>query len=214
MADNSIIGKRFGRLVVVKLHHVGKNKGTWWECKCDCGNTKVVFRGGLTSGDTSSCGCYRNEHKKEFAKKHGLSCHPLYSTWSGMIQRCTNKNAKNYYRYGGRGICVCKDWLEDFEKFYTWAMNNGYSSDLTLDRIDNSNGYSPDNCRWSTKIEQQNNTRRNHNVTYLGITHSLAEWSRLLNVNAETLRYRVNCGDMKDFEKLPHSELIIGKKGE
>ena len=118
-----------------------------------------------------------------------------------MIQRCTNEHADNYERYGGRGIAVCDIWRNDFEEFYDWAMESGYDKELTLDRKDNELGYFPENCRWSTRKEQQSNTRRNHKVTYNGETHTLAEWSRILGVNHETLRYRVNHGNMRDFER-------------
>ena len=202
MIDYSIIGKRFGRLVVIDLDHVDeKNKSTWWRCRCDCGNEIISYRGGLTSGDITSCGCFRREHIHEYGRKHGLSRHPLYAVWAGMIQRCTNKNASNYERYGYRGITVCDEWQHNFKSFYDWAIKSGYESGSTLDRIDNDNGYYPENCRWVDRNIQQNNTRRNHIVTYEGETHSIAEWSRILKVNHETLRYRVNKGNMKDFRE-------------
>jgi hypothetical protein len=122
-----------------------------------------------------------------------------------MIQRCTNPNAKNYERYGGRGIGVCDEWQTDFKSFYDWAIQHGYSKELTLDRKNNTRGYDAENCRWVNREIQQNNTRRNHYVTYSGETHSLAEWSRLLDINHETLRYRVINGNMKDFERYFYS---------
>lgn len=201
MIDYSIIGKRFGRLTVLSLDHISeKYRGSWWRCRCDCGNETVVYRGGLTSGDIISCGCYRKEHQSEYARTHGLTSHPLYSTWSGMIQRCTNPNAQNYERYGGRGVDVCEKWRTNFDSFYNWAMTHGYSEELTLDRQDNDLGYTPENCRWVDLCTQQNNTRRNHYVTYNDETRTIAEWSRLFGVNHETLRYRVDHGNMKDFE--------------
>lgn len=196
--DYSIIGQRFGRLVVTSINR--KNGQTFCECNCDCGNTKTVRRGQLTSGDTISCGCYHKEHNSEFGKKHGLSKHPLYTVWSGIIQRCTNQNAENYKRYGGRGITVCDEWKNDFKSFYDWASSNGYLKGLTIERINNDQGYTPDNCRWATISEQANNKRKNHFFTYNDITHTIAEWSRILNVNAETLRYRVMHDNLVDFE--------------
>lgn len=200
MIDYSIVGKRYGRLVVSNLDHV-HNRTTYWKCECDCGNTAVVCRGGLTSGDIISCGCYRTEHKHEFGKTHGLSRDPLYTVWGGMVQRCTNKNAANYERYGGRGITICPEWRDNFKSFYDWSIQHGYETGLTLDRKNNDLGYDPDNCRWITRKQQQNNTRANHFVTHNGKTHSIAEWSRILGVNHETLRYRVNHGNMSDFIK-------------
>ncbi len=200
MIDYSIIGKRFGRLRVLELDHIGKHHSTWWRCICDCGNETIVYRGSLTSGDTISCGCYHSEFKNEFSKTHGMSNHPLYSVWRGMIQRCTSITAANYERYGGRGIGVCEEWRNSFENFYDWAIDSGYEDGLSIDRIDNALGYYPDNCRWATRIEQQNNTRRNHKFTYANETHSIAEWSRILGVNHESLRYRISHGNMRDFE--------------
>lgn len=210
--NESIIGERFGRLVVVGYHHSNKYKSTWWLCKCDCGNEKIVYRGSLTSGDIISCGCYREEHKNEYGKKHGLVKTPLYSVWSGMIQRCTNTKANNYGRYGKRGIKICSEWRSNFKAFYEWAMFNGYSAGLTIDRIDTNGDYEPSNCRWVDRKTQQNNRRNNHHFTYNGVTHTIAEWSKLLNVNPETLRYRVNHNNLIDFESLTYSELITGGK--
>ena len=209
MINYSIIGKRFGKLVVVELDHV--NNGTYWRCKCDCGREKIIRRGQLTSGDTISCGCYWEEKHGTFGLKHGMSKSKLYAVWSGMVQRCTNPKASNYYRYGGRGITICDEWRTNSKAFFDWAIANGYSEGLTIERVDNSGSYCPENCRWVGRVTQQNNTRRNHFVTWNGVTHSIAEWSRLLGINHATLRYRVNHGNMKDFEQLPYSELITGK---
>lgn len=201
MIDTSIIGKRFGRLVVIEFDRQNKYGSTWWLCRCDCGNTKSVYRGCLTSGDVRSCGCYRNEHRHEYGLKHGLSNSKLYAVWAEMIQRCTNPNAHNYYRYGGRGIEVCKEWLHSFDSFYSWAIDNGYQDGLSIDRINNQDGYHPLNCRWVDRITQANNTRINHLVTYNNMTKTIAEWSRILGVNHETLRYRVNHERYDDFER-------------
>lgn len=132
MIDDSIIGKRFGKLVVISFHHSNKYKMTYWLCKCDCGNEKVISRGGLTSGDNVSCGCYHKEHAHEYGKMHGLSRTKLYSVWSGMIQRCTNAKAQNYDRYGARGISVCDEWRNDFKSFYDLAIGSGYLMGLQL----------------------------------------------------------------------------------
>lgn len=119
-----------------------------------------------------------------------------------MIQRCTNSNTQNFERYGGRGISVCDDWRKNYESFHNWAMESGYEEGLTLDRLNNDEGYYPDNCRWVTQRVQQNNTRRNRYFTWNGETRTVAEWSRLLGVNHETLRYRIIHGNTTDFERL------------
>lgn len=201
MIDNSIVGKRFGRLKVIEFSHL-KNKSSYWKCICDCGNEKVVCRGALTSGDTISCGCFHKEHKAEFGFKHGKTNTKLYGVWSGMVQRCTNPKASNYKRYGGRGIKICDEWRKNFVSFYDWAVTHGYKEGLSLDRIDVNGNYEPVNCRWATLEQQQNNMRNNHFIEYKGVTHTIAEWSRILKVNHETLRYRVTHNDFSDFENL------------
>jgi hypothetical protein len=105
-----------------------------------------------------SCGC--QWHKK---KENRLVDHPLYATWVGVKQRCYNPNATGYERYGGRGITVCDEWRESSEAFFTWAEGVGYEPGLTLDRIDNDKGYSPDNCRFVDKHIQNSNRRANAN---------------------------------------------------
>ena len=126
--------------------------------------------------------------------KHGLRKHRLFSVWNGMKQRCFNSNWYAYKDYGGRGISVTDEWKDDFLCFYHWAMNNGYRQGLTLDRIDNSKGYSPDNCRWVTIKEQSNNRRSNRNITYKGQTKTLTQWSEELGMSFFTLRDRLNNG--------------------
>lgn len=211
--DYSIIGKRFGRLVVEKLDYVDSRHYTHWVCKCDCGNIVSIRRNQLTSGDTISCGCYHKEHNGEQWFKHGLTNNPLYKVWAGIKARCLNPKAANFYRYGGRGITVCDEWKNDFKVFHDWAVSHGYRENLTIDRINNDGNYEPSNCRWVTNKTQQNNTRRNHIFTYKGVSHSIAEWSRILNVNHETLRYRIKVSNLKDFESLPYmSEFLEALK--
>jgi len=130
-----------------------------------------------------SCGCNTFTHRK--------TNHLLYRTWNHMKQRCINPNVKEYKNYGGRGISVCKEWKNDFKAFYNWAMDNGYKSNLTIDRIDNNQGYYPNNCRWATNKEQQRNTRHNHLITYKGKTYCITEWAEILNINVSTLYCRL-----------------------
>lgn len=201
-----LTGQKFGRLTVLrqapdKIKPSGAHS-KMWECKCDCGNIKIISRSSLVSGDTVSCGCYHKEHAHDYGKKHGLTNTKLYTKWSGIVQRCTNPNAIHYDMYGGRGITICDEWRNDFYSFYSWSIENGYKDGLTIDRIDNNKGYYPENCRWTDLKTQANNTRRNHYITYNNETKTLTQWARLLNVNVETLRYRVNHGNMKDFLEL------------
>lgn len=114
----------------------------------------------------------------------------LYRIWADMRTRCNNPNFTKYADYGGRGISVCEDW-QRFKPFQAWAMENGYSDALTLDRKDNNEGYSPENCRWVTQKEQCNNKRNNHLLTYNGETLTIAQWARRLGVNYFSLHDRI-----------------------
>jgi hypothetical protein len=111
-----------------------------------------------------------------------------------MKTRCYNPASDAYDRYGGRGIKVCEDWKNSFVSFFDWAMSNGYADNLTLDRINNDGNYSPDNCRWSTKQEQNNNRRCNRMITYNGKTQNVAQWARELGIKRVTLQNRLNRG--------------------
>ena len=117
-----------------------------------------------------------------------------------MKARCNNPNNQAYHNYGGRGITVCKEWDEDFQAFYDWSMKNGYDPDLTIERVDNDKGYYPENCRWATRLEQANNKRSCKCITYNDETRTIAEWSRIFNVNYSAFMSRVKRGDMRDFE--------------
>ena len=129
----------------------------------------------------------------KFAPKHGLKKHPLYKKWCAMRERCNNPHNKRYERYGGRGIKVCEEW-GDFSNFYKWSIENGWASEMTIDRIDNDKGYSPDNCRYVPTRVQNRNYSRNHNVTYNGETHCLKEWEEITGINRATLLYRIKSG--------------------
>lgn len=125
--------------------------------------------------------------------KHGMKGMPLYNCWVAMKSRCYNPNHKNYKDYGGRGITVCPEWLNPCN-FFAWAESHGYREDLSLDRIDNEKGYSPENCRWVTQKQQLRNTRRNRRISYKGETHCLSEWAELTAISYPTLKARYYAG--------------------
>lgn len=180
----------FGRLTA--LHRLHNTKGkTKWLCVCDCGNFTVVQSYDLTSGHTKSCGCLNRELVYKRSISHGNSNERLYNIYYNMRSRCYNNTDKNYKYYCGRGIEVCKEWLNDFQTFYDWAINNGYNDTLTIDRIDNNKGYSPSNCRWVTNKEQQRNKRNNRNITINGDTRCLKEWCEILNLNYKIVWQRL-----------------------
>lgn len=122
------------------------------------------------------------------------SHHRLYHIWFDMKRRCYQKQNKRWKDYGGRGIKVCAEWLNNFQAFFDWSVANGYADNLTIDRIDMDGDYSPDNCRWADKFLQANNRSNNHYITYHGETKTMMEWSRYLNINYSTLRQRIRDG--------------------
>lgn len=136
-------------------------------------------------------------------KSHGLSSTPMYHVWTCMKGRCYCKSNKSYKNYGARGIGVCKEWMESYMTFYEWAMSTGYKKGLTIERIDNNKGYSPDNCRWASKAEQSRNRRNVICVSHNGEAKCLAEWSREVGINRSTIKSRLKTGMTIDeaFEK-------------
>lgn len=186
--SHSTNGQRFGRLTVLgKIAAVSSRSVVL--CRCDCGTYHLARTQDLTAGKVQSCGCYHEERNVAAHTIHGGSSSRLYTTWAAMRARCTNPDHDNFTRYGGRGVTVCPEW-ESFEIFRDWALANGYRDDLTIDRIDNDGPYSPSNCRWATRAEQQNNTRRNIHVTYMGQTMTLMEAARASGIAYNTLRRR------------------------
>lgn len=162
-------GQRFGKLLVLeraesRIEPSGR-KRTMWKCICDCGNTTVVQASSLKSNATCSCGCAKTERNKNYFTKHGFSKEKLYKLWIDIKKRCYNPNYKQFKDYGGRGIKVCDEWVNDYLPFRDWALNNGYNpnakfGDCTIDRINVNGDYSPENCRFvSMKIQNQNKRR-------------------------------------------------------
>jgi hypothetical protein len=121
---------------------------------------------------------------------HGMTNTRPYYIWSSMRERCFNPNSQAYSNYGGRGITVCQEWKDDFMSFYNWAINNGYTDELSIDRIDVNGNYCPENCRWITMYEQQNNKRTSVMITYNGKTQNLKMWCDELNLNYDAIRCR------------------------
>lgn len=125
--------------------------------------------------------------------KHGQRHTRLYDIWRSMKSRCTNEGNNRFSLYGGRGISVCKQWMK-FENFYLWAVENGYSNELTIDRKDVNKDYDPSNCRWVSQKVQQNNRSNNRHIEFNGISHTLAEWSDITGIKRATIWMRLSLG--------------------
>lgn len=183
-----LTGKKFGLLTVLKRSDK-KGDHIKWVCQCSCENATIVEVIGtnLTRGITKSCGCLR--HRGHHQRKTRLYC-----IWMDMKQRCSNPNCKAYQNYGGRGIQVCDKWRSDFMSFRDWAFANGYDETLEIDRINNDDNYSPDNCRWITHQEQQYNKRTNRLVEYNGVIKPLKKWTEELGLDYHRVNIRLLCG--------------------
>jgi hypothetical protein len=186
-----LTGKRFGRWRVVKLsHQVGKM--LYWSCICECGTKRAVFGGDLKRGGSLSCGCLAREQRRERATSHGMAHHPAYRSWIYMHDRCNNPRNTMSHLYGGRGITVCKRW-NDFQAFWK-DMGPTWAPGLTLDRINNNQGYKPGNCRWATRSEQAANRRTNHLIQTPDGKMTIAEAARAFGVGSMTIISRIRYG--------------------
>lgn len=191
MKPNNLVGERYGRLSVVADGGRCPRKNILWLCACECGKTTKVFAYDLRSGKVKSCGCHATDLARARTThgmaRAGAARSSEYSIWSAIVQRCTNENDRSWPRYGGRGITVDPRWLE-FDNFLA-DMGVRPSTDHSIDRRDNSKGYTLTNCRWATRAEQSRNKRSNVFVTVHGITLCLADWVLYLGVSKHYLYY-------------------------
>jgi hypothetical protein len=189
------VGQRVGKLVVLEraANKVEKDAiRACWLCECDCGNKVIVSSHSLSKGlkgegGTRSCGCLM----KVKPIKHGLFDSRIYRIWAIMLQRCTNPKNSGYASYGGRGITVCEEW-KDFKNFFA---DMGHAPEgRTLDRRDNSLGYSKENCGWATRKEQGNNRRSNTYITYNGQKKTLSQWASATGITTWCISGRLKSG--------------------
>lgn len=179
-------GERFGRLTVES--HVGRGR---WRCRCDCGGVHVgAFSAHLRNGLIKSCGCLAREMAAAKNYRHGGCKSPEYAIWATARARCRNPNNQHYKDYGGRGIQMCEEWAGDFAAFIR-DVGPRPSALHSIDRIDNNGNYQPGNVRWAAPIAQANNKRCSRLISFRGETHSLSEWSRLLNKPYDRLKARL-----------------------
>lgn len=182
-----ITGQKFGRLTAIRFVRINERNRTFWLFSCDCGIQKEIASSEVLKGSTKSCGCLRKDGKEKASLVHGGFGTRTHRIWSGMLSRCRNPVNKDYKNYGGRGIQVCDEWY-DFSKFQSWCLNNGYSDDLSIDRINANGNYCPENCKFSTMKEQSRNKRNTIWYEIDGIKKSLVEWCEILNIPLKTAR--------------------------
>lgn len=187
-----LTGQRFGRLTVIGIDDKSTKK-TYWICQCDCGTVKSVRADILKAGLTVSCGCKKREQDKinlTTHHSHLQSGTRLYQIWQGAKKRCYDLNDTRYSNYGGRGIKMCDEWKDDFTRFYEWAIQNGYSDELTIDRVNVDGNYEPNNCRWIDNKAQSNNRTTNIKITIGNATKTLTEWCEIFEVDYKKIHAR------------------------
>lgn len=192
-----LTGQRFGRLVVIERLPNNKHGGAMWLCECDCGSGKPVATSSnhLRMGDCKSCGCLYTEHTKKIAARttHGKSYTNTYRRYHNIKSRCHNPSVPSFKDYGARGIALHPEWRDNFDAFYEYVSRLPHFGEpgYTLERINNDNGYEPDNVRWATRAEQNCNTRRNQLVTYDGKTQTIKQWADEYGIKYSKLRERI-----------------------
>lgn len=194
-----LTGRRFGMLTVIERapnYQKGKSQHRRWRCRCDCGSESIHMASVLLRGDANSCGCNKATINAGAHRTHGGSNTLLYRRWRTMIGRCADTSKKHASVYLNRGITVCEEWLgqNGFNNFRAWALSHDYSPELTIDRIDNDKGYSPDNCRWISEKDQHSNTRRNVWLQYKGNKYLIPQLAAFTGIAEETLRSRIRYG--------------------
>lgn len=186
-----LTGRIFGRFFVLCFSGKVVNKFIW-KCRCQCGNIKTIRGNDLKQGRTQSCGCLHIEK----ITRHGQYKSRTYTTWQCMIRRCQNKTDPGFYNYGNRGITVCERW----KNFNNFLLDMGHRPEgKSIDRINNSLGYFPGNCRWATSREQSQNRRDNNVLTFNGITLCLEEWARRIGISRPSLADRLNCKNKRSL---------------
>lgn len=192
-------GKKVGMLTIESFHGI-KDKSSYWNCICDCGNKKIIKGVTLNLNIIKSCGCGRRKMLIERNSTHGMTKTRFYKTWKSMRYRCYNKNASHYYNYGGRGISVCDDWnifvnfKNDMYIKYLEHVKKFGEKNTSIDRIDVNGNYCKENCRWATISIQLSNKTNNRIIEFSGNKMTINQWSEKLKINVNTLTSRLKIG--------------------
>lgn len=207
MTIKNIQGTKYGRLTAIQEILPTPNTGRRWDCLCECGNMVNVSQINLRIGNTKSCGCLHKDH----VTTHGSSKTKLYKVWTAMKQRCLQPTCDAYIDYGGRGITICSEWLNDYTIFHTWAMTNGYQQGKTIDRRNNNMGYSPNNCRWTNQMTQRRNSRKSQKRTsiYKGVCwhKQNKKWFAYITVKGKSISLGTH--DSEKFAAQTRDQYII-----
>lgn len=186
MPLRDLTGQRFERLAILEYAGSRRGGGAIWRCQCDCGAIVECHSANLVNGRTKSCGCFAKDNPTNL--RHGRSRTTVHNVWGGMRQRCENPSSEFFPDYGGRGITVCDRW-QVFENFL--ADMGEPPPGMTIDRIDNDGPYSPENCRWATKIMQARNKRSVAVIEWRGKALTLPEWEQATGIPRQTLWHRM-----------------------
>jgi hypothetical protein len=193
--------KVFSRLTVLSRTHNDSHGNAQWLCRCECGKETVVTGTRLIRGIIKSCGCLRRDGCIERSTTHGKKRTRLYRIWLNMKNRCNNqKHVREDYR--GRGISICPEWNNDFQAFFDWSTTNGYDDTKSIDRIDVNGNYCPENCRWTDRFTQANNTRRNLFLEIGQTKKSLAEWVKITGLNYSSLSSKIKAGKINEVKAM------------
>lgn len=188
---DDLIGKKFGRWTVIRYSHKDKNRIKYYICKCECGIERAVNKANLIKGKSQSCGCLNHEQTSIRCKKYNKDEKKLLKVFNSIRARCFNPKHNAYCNYGARGITIYSEWLKNPILFVKWAIANGYEEGLSVDRIDNDKGYTPENCHFADAKVQSRNRRSNLKYYYKGKTLCLSEWAEKLNISYPMLWQRI-----------------------
>lgn len=192
---SNLTDQRFEMLTVFGyVGRTGKKQAYAWLCRCDCGAWNIATSLNLQSGNSTNCGCVNNKRIGSLNRTHGLANKSAeYCIWKHIRSRCYNPKHPRYKDYGERGITICDRWRESFANFLQ-DMGERPGIEYTIERKDNEKGYSPDNCKWATRAEQNNNKRNNRRIAINGRTLNLSQWCKELQISRQSVHYRLNQG--------------------